>query len=293
MRELSVADIAPGSAPLDRLQRWMLRVVTNRDGLEAGLAASRDEGLWPDGADTLADVVPGNDRLTPEEQLHIYAYAYLARLQEALVAESPSLEALLGEERFAALLADYLHDHPSTSTSLDHLGRELAPWLDRRAACDDAPELAAAADMVRVEQGMDRAFDHAPAQPLPADAVASLPPDAWATVRLRFLPGLEVLALDHDVSEALRAARHEEAVPVPPRRPTRVAVYCRDFRRYRRAVDPMEGLLLDALLDGDTLGDALQGVATRPETDVAELLGAVGGWFRGWAEAGWLVAIDR
>lgn len=284
--------IRAGTAPLDRLQRWMLRVVTHRDGLEAGLEASRTEGLWPEGASVLSDIVPGNDRLTPEEQLHIYAYAYLARLQETLAAEVPAAEHLLCAERFAELAGDYLHDHPSSSTSLDHLGRHLAPWLEARAGADDEPWLSAAADVVRVEQGMDRAFDHPATPAVDGTALSNLPPSAWATARLRFVAGLDVLALAHDVGPAMDAAKAGRPAELPARRTSHMAVYCRDHRRYRLTVAPLAAALLQPLLEGATLGDALQDLALRPDVDLPELLGQVGPWFQQWAGAGWIAAVE-
>ncbi len=276
--------IRPGATPLDQLQRWMLRAVSHPGGLDAGLAATREEGLWPEGADTLADIVPGNARLSPEEQLHIYAYAWFERLREALAVENPAAEHLLGAERFAELARAYLHEHPSTSTSLDHLGRAFAPWLDEQG-------LGAVADIVRVEQGMDRAFDQRRTEAVDPEAL-ELPLDAWATARLRFLPGLQLLQLAHDVAPAMDAARADTEAPWPERRRTRVAVYCRDHRRYRMTVEALPAALLDPLLAGDTLGDALAAVAQRPEVDVEELLASVGGWFQQWARTGWIVGVE-
>jgi len=277
--------IAAGDTPLDELQRWMLRVVTHPDGLTTGLAAARDEGLWPAGADTLADIVPGNERLSPEDQLQIYAYAYQERLREVLASENPTVEHLLGADRFADLARAFLGAHPPHSFTLDHLGHHLAPWLDAH----DDPVLQAAADMVRVEQAMDKAFDASPQPPADPGALAALPMEAWATARLSFREGLVLLALQHDVMGAMTAAKRELPAEVPPRRPAWVAAYARDFRRFRMALEEHEHRLLARLVAGDTLGDGLQRVALQPTVDVQAMMGSVSGWFRRWMDAGWIV----
>jgi len=281
--------IAPGTDALSALQRWMLRVVTHPGGVDEGLAAARAEGLWPAGADELAQVVPGNDRLSPHEQLHIYAYAYQERIREVLASECPTVEHLLGQARFAALVRRYLGDHPPWSFTLDHVGDRLASWL----SAHDDPTLQAAADMVRVEQAMDRAFDAPPQASVDPAALAELPMASWAEATLQLRDGLQLLALDHDVMAAMTAAKHGVPAEVPTRRPAWVAAYCADFRRFRRTLDPHEYALARQLQAMRPLGEALQTVATRPDVELAELVPRVQGWFAGWMEAGWVVAVHR
>lgn len=279
--------IEPGRSPLDQLQRWMLRAVTHEDGLQAGLAAARAEGLWPEGARTLSDIVPGNDRLTPEEQLQIYAYAYFARLHDVLASELPATAHLLGDEAFASMLRAFLRDHPSATYTLDRVSEPLPAWLEAQGE----PLWAAAADIVRVERGMDSAFDAPPSGRADADALAALPPDAWATARLHFVPALRLLSLEHDVIPAMEAARQGMPADAPERRAAWVAVYRTNFRRRRSPLSRPQFLLLQALVDGACLGEALEALALGGEVALDELLPQIGGWFQQWVAEGWVAEI--
>lgn len=269
---------------LEALQRWMLQVVTHVNGLEAGLRETPSPG-----GTELTAIVPGNERLSAEDQLQIYAYAYQERLREVLASESPTVEHLLGAERFAELARHYLADHPPHSFTLDHLGADFAPWL----SAHDDPLLQAAADMVRVEQAMDRSFDAAPQARADPQSLATLPPEAWADARLVFRSGLELLALDHDVMDAMTAAKQGVTATPPPRHPTWVAAYTRDVRRFRMGLERHEHALATALQGGAPLGDALEQVATQPGVDLDQLLPAVRRWFQRWMEAGWIVEVAR
>ena len=62
------------SSDVRTLQQWMMQVVTHHDGLEAGLQAAENTGLWPGAPGSVETIVPGNDRLDSREQLQIYAF---------------------------------------------------------------------------------------------------------------------------------------------------------------------------------------------------------------------------
>lgn len=275
--------VGPGADALDQHLRWMLRVVTHEGGVDAGLEAAAAEGLLPGGSPAGGPVV-GDTRLDARDRLHIYAYAFFARIHDVMADELPATRHLLGPGRFEALLRAYLRDHPPGSFSLDRVGAALADWLDAH----DEPLLAAAADIVRVERAMDRAFDAPPSERLAPEALAT--PDL-AHRRLVLAPSLILLALRHDVIPAMDAARADREAAPPPERPTWVVVYRTGFRRRRRAVPRDAFRLLQALASGASLGEALERVGARDDVDTAALIGAVGGWFQQWTADGWIVAL--
>lgn len=124
------------------------------------------------------------------ERLRIYADAYRLRLLDVLGNDFPTTKAVLGEAAFAALGHDYLRAHPSRQPSVRHFGHAFADWLSTR---DDAA--APLSQLAHFEWAQGECFDAPDAPSLDVAAVASLPADAWPTLRLRLHPATRLLAL--------------------------------------------------------------------------------------------------
>ena len=116
-------------------------------------------------------------------ELGIYAFAYGARLRDALRADHPKLAAALGSARFDEVVDGYVAARPPSAWSLRELGAELGRHLDGAA---DAPPWAG--DLARLERARVEVFDAADAAPLGRDDLAALPPDALATLALAWVP---------------------------------------------------------------------------------------------------------
>ena len=265
----------------------MLRVVTHPDGVDAGVLAASAEGLLPDGAERLEDVVPGNDRLTAAEQLHIYAFAYFDRIIEVLAGELPAVQHLLGEDVFFEEMKRYLGEHPSSTWTLDRVGASMAEWLARRAdEVEDGARWRVAVDIARVERAMDAVWDEPFAGPVTYEALASFPHDRWPDARLRTIPALRLLSLQHPVTALMNAARDGEDTELPEPEPAWMCVYRDDAKRWRFPLDREQHCLLAALHRGHTLGAAIGEVAQLDGTDIGALMGSLGEWFREWMGSG-------
>src|SRR6185369_14542044 len=97
-----------------------------------------------------AAYVRPNSELTSFERLEIYNRQYWFRVIGAVSEDYPALQALLGDERFDALVLAYLQQRPSTSWTLRDLSRDLPQFLERH------PEFAGeehllAVDIARLE----------------------------------------------------------------------------------------------------------------------------------------------
>lgn len=285
--------IVPGRPGLDRLQRFMLRIVTHPDGVDAGTEAAIAEGLLPHGATTLSEVVPGNDKLSPTEQLHIYAFAYFDRVIDVLAAELPTVQHLFGEEPFRDAMRQFLTDHPSATWTLDRVGMPLASWFEDRAPQSSDPlRWQVAADMARVERAMDAVWDEPFAEPVSYEELAAIATDQWAQARLTPIPAFRLLALGHPVREVMNAATTGQAPTLPASRAAWMCVYRDDSRRWRFPLDQSQFVLLSALERGATLGGAITQVAALPGTDVGALLGSLGDWFREWMGSGLFAQVE-
>ncbi|MFT3897270.1 MAG: DNA-binding domain-containing protein [Thermomonas sp.] len=137
------------------------------------------------GDDAMSVRVRGADA---RHRLRIYTDAYRLRLVEILGNDFPATRDALGEDGFAACAERYLQAHPSTQPSVRHLGAAFADWLETQ---PDVPH--GLHELARFEWRQAAAFDAADAPALAIDDVATLPADAWPTLRLRLHPSARLL----------------------------------------------------------------------------------------------------
>src|SRR5271168_4888373 len=149
-----------------------------------------------------ASYVKPNSLLTSSERLEIYNRQYWFRVMGAVSEDFPALNAVVGSERFDALVLAYLRENPSTSFSLRNLGARLPAWLA------SYPKLAGlqhslAVDVARLEWAYIEAFDGASLPPLGWQDFAGLGKDSL----LRLQPHLQLLDLQYPVDEVVQAVR--------------------------------------------------------------------------------------
>jgi hypothetical protein len=179
-----------------RLNDWQL-------ALEAYLL--NPENLPPP---ALLGSLQGGATLTAEQGLAIYHNAYRARLQETLRGDFPALLALLGDEVFERLAADYLLANPSAHFSLRWLGARFPAFIEA------TEQLAAWAELAQLEWAFTLAFDAPPGAPLTLEQMASLPPAEWPELRVTCVPSVQRVTLASNSLALWRAVKDEEALPV-------------------------------------------------------------------------------
>jgi hypothetical protein len=98
------------------LQRRMAEDVRRPLTDDFGMRDTSDDGASV-GAIAASYISP-NDRLSSFERLEIYNRQYWFRLISAVSEDYPTINALLGHQRFDSLILAYLHENPSTSWTL-------------------------------------------------------------------------------------------------------------------------------------------------------------------------------
>lgn len=112
---------------LKNTQKWLQGVITDPDGIYKGAVNTPiDEKLWK-----VDSVVSPSKTLTSEERINIYHISYFARLIECFKAEYNGLLNALGEEMFHHFTWCFLQEHPSTSYTLNNLGKKFPEFLER------------------------------------------------------------------------------------------------------------------------------------------------------------------
>lgn len=285
-------------ADLRGLQRMMLHALTMPLTTDDDLAP-----VWRDGrpmAEVAAEFIKPNDRLTAFERLQIYSRGYWFRLIDCVYDDAPGLRALLGEERFSALVRGYLAKYPSRSFTLRNLTSRLAQFI-REEPRWTRPRTALAHAIARFEWAQTVAFDGEARPVLTAEDFAKTPP---MKLRLGLQPYLSLVAVDWPVDDYVLAVKKRDAlrseasnaidrapdatggrarkkVPRPKRAEAWIVVHRYNHRLYYKRVDAAAFRVLTALAAGRTLGRAIAAAGPRVKP------GQVREWFATWMELGW------
>jgi hypothetical protein len=271
---------------LGGLQRWMQSVIVHPGPVDEAVASPEAAALVP--PRRLAEVLLPSATLTPSERIGIYHGMYLLRMAEALESDYPALAHFLGDERWTALVREYVERHPSRSHTLNVLGRELPSFL---LEARELPRRAFCHDLARLELAVTEAFDAEEAPRLGEAELASVPPEAWDGARLVPSAALRLLELGWNVNEWLDSTkddRHEH--PRPRRRASRVVVFRQGYAVYRRELSRSAYRLLADLVAGQPVGEALAAALARRG---APGPAALTRWFQDWAADGAFTRIER
>jgi hypothetical protein len=285
------------AAPTDRatqlaaIQRWLQSVIMHPQGVTAGLEsdAARESIDLP--AASVAEVIAPSEALTSVERLAIYSRAYTARLLECLSAAYPTLAHAVGTETFEALAQGYLQAHPSHSYTLDKLGTHFADFLERTRPDRDArdPEDGTVGwpdfliDLARFDWAIGQVFDGPGAEhlaPWSAEDLSQISPERWPDLRLIPNPSLWVLNFRYPVNVFFSAVRAGESPRLPEPATTYLALVRRDFIVQRHELSQRQYDVLRALVDGHTLGQAIERAAA--EADLTRLTSELYDWFGYW-----------
>jgi hypothetical protein len=284
---------------LDVVQRWFHAVVSHPDGIEGGAASPEAQELIRLNRGELEAVVRRSRNLTAAERLSIYANAYYSRLLECIGANYPILKQSLGEEVFDSFAFEYLQRYPSRSYTLDHLGKRFAQFLAETRPDDDEevgwPDFLI--DLATFEWTIAKVFDGPGAEGLTLltpEALQAFPAERFAEARLVPVPCLRVLAFRFPVNAYYTAARRMEegeAIPIPEPGEEHVAVTRRDFIVRRYPLTPPQYALLDAILAGATVGEAIAAAAAVTDLDDEAFAAELRSWFRFWVAEGFFVSV--
>ena len=240
---------------LRKLQSLLYRLITAPSGVAEGVAAERELGSGGLGA-----IVLGDDRLSAEARVDIYANMYFYRLLDALKEDFPATLAVLGGDNFHNIVTGYLLEYPPTEPSLFYCGRHLAAWLRDHPIRDGAPFIA---DLAALERAVAEVFHGPDAVALEPDSLRAIAPADWPAMKLGIHPSAQILALDWRVSELLRAV--EERRPWKPAQPgaVKVLVWRRKARVFHRDLERAEADALEAASRGVTFAEICDLVAAN------------------------------
>jgi hypothetical protein len=263
------------------MQRWLQEVVVHPGEIDQALASPRARAALR-GTTVEAVILPSRS-LRPAERVAVYQGMYLLRMEEALQSDYPALKHLLGDERFSALVRDYVAAHPSVTYTLNRLGDHLPEFVGR---WKGAARPAFAHDLARLERAMAEVFDSEETVALTEAEIAAVPAESWEKARLTPVAAFRLLAFRHPVNAYFQSVRDEDHDhPALARKDTWLAIYRRDYSIWRHDLSrPAHDLLAD-LVAGKPLGKAIAASLTRGGRS-APTADQLFRWFREWTAGG-------
>jgi hypothetical protein len=236
------------------------------------------------------DALTGNDRLSPAEQLEIYREQFWLRHTGSLLEDFPGLSGVTGQRDWERLSEEYLASHPPSSYTLRDLGAQLPEYV---AGCGFLEHRELCWDMARLEWAYVEAFDARDSAALEPAKLAAIPAEKWPGARLVLDPAVRLLRVSYPVatlrSQLKRAG--DQRIEVPAKQPQCLVVHRRDGAVFYSEVSSSAFELLEALSEGQCLGEALATVMQRV-ADPAEVASNLQTWFRSWAAAGWFSSVE-
>lgn len=227
---------------LDQTQQLFWKLITAPKGVAAGL-----EALRPSERRTVASLIGENAHLAAVERLDIYADMYFYRIRDCLKEDFASVCTVLGEAAFHNLITDYLLVHPPSHFSLRYVGQHLPAFIRDDTFGTQWPYLA---DLAALEWAILEAFDAPEAQPLDAEALATVQPERWPDLRFTLTPSLQMLDGGWPVHEIWRQAQAGEQPVEPQPAETCLRVWRQNLRVFHRPIDAAERTALRAVKVG-------------------------------------------
>lgn len=263
-------------ADLEQLEGLLYRLITAVSGVGEGLAAER---YVPAGG--LGAIVLGDERLTAEARVEIYANMYFYRLLEALKEDFPATLAVLGDDNFHNLVTGYLVEYPPTEPSMYHLGRHLADFLRDHPMRENTPFVA---DLAALERATVEVFHAADARTLDAEAMRAIPAEQWGALDIGTHPAVQILPLEWRVADLLRAVEDRREWTPAAAGAVSAIVWRRDSRAFYRELEPVEVRALDAARRGATFAEVCELIAA--DSDQRDSVGEINRLLERWLRDG-------
>lgn len=217
--------------------------------------------------------MPAGLRAT-QRRFGLYRANVAAALVGALATRFPVSSAIVGEEFFRAMAAEFVRVHPPRSPVLLDYGAELPAFA---AAFEPAQDIVYLADLMRLEIARSEAFHAADAEPAGTEYLAALDPALLAQTRVSPHPAARLLACDHPV--ATIAAMH-----APGEIPRAIEPWCGEavlvtrprFAVLTQILAPGAFSFLSQLFGGSPIADAVEAaLAAAPDFDAGAGLAAL------------------
>ncbi|MBV8054445.1 MAG: putative DNA-binding domain-containing protein [Deltaproteobacteria bacterium] len=270
---------------LAELQSLLYRLITTPAGVEE--AAGHERALQAHGLET---VIAGNEGLSADDRLGIYANAYFYRLLDVFKEDFPCTYTVLGDVNFHNLITGYLIEYPPSEPSLLYAGRCLPHYLKTisgpaRAAAAHVPFLA---DLARLERACIEVFHGADAEALEHMSLRSLAPESWPMLRLRLHPAAQIFDIEWRIDVLMDAIKEGRQWEPPKRASATILVWRKQWLVHYRALEAGERAALKTAASSADFASICAALASELEAaaGVTELAAITNRMLTGWLHDG-------
>lgn len=241
-------------------------------------------GEFADDSTRIRDDIVDGGQISRDRRLHIYHYAYRARLVEVMQDVFERTWAYLGDAGFESVARAFIEAMPSTERTLNRFGEKFPAWLSARFPDDtDISEVALIDWMLRC------AFDGADAIPITMRDISSLTSEAWATVGFEFHPTTALAPITYNAAGIWEAL--EQGLPPPGAKKRDVATFVLVWRKELKphfvSIGSAEAEAIALLRNGESFASACHILDSRyPNENIVETTGYA---LRRWLDEGMLV----
>ncbi|MEZ4750037.1 MAG: DNA-binding domain-containing protein [Bdellovibrionota bacterium] len=227
--------------------------------------------------DEVHQYLKSTDGACAHRRLGVYRDMYRVRMSESLQMDYGLLLQVVGEEEFDRLSERYLEVYPSTSYTLNDLGRHFASYLGSQK--DLPPYLEAIA---RFEFALVRSFDATDPRPADWTELSTLPLEDLCERTLRPLPSFIGEKFSYRLDNLYEAYLQDKLEPgtLPDEGECAVLFFRENFRVYHMPVDDLSWELFQGLQHKRNFGEALDPVLPKAKDPTAQqnLLGTFQQW---------------
>lgn len=239
----------------------------NRRPEQASYAAAFSPALIDPARET-PPIVAGPNGKAAVKRYNVYRNNVTVSLTDALAAIYPAVQRITGVEFFRAMARSHIRQTPPRSPLLFEYGRDFPAFAEGYAYAQDMPWLA---DTARIERAWLDAYHAADAPPLPAEALAGVPPERLADLVFRPHPATGIVRSRYAAVTIFAANRDAQPVGMIN------AAVPEDALITRPALDVVvrrlpagAALFLEQLMAGAPLGAAATAAcAPHPDFDLA------------------------
>jgi Putative DNA-binding domain len=209
-------------------------------------------------------------RAGPTNAMTVYRNTTLHGTVEALRANYPVVAAIIGDQMFSGIAAEYSESCPPISPVLADYGRGFADWIEYQPWAADISYLP---DVARFERLHIEALFAADNEPLTTDMIATTGADDWTQVRLRLHPAARFGWATTPAMSIWLAHQRPAKRLIDPDWHAEGGLFVRPFGQVAaHPLKPAAHRFLFGIRLGETIGSsALATVALYPKADIGGL----------------------
>lgn len=228
---------------LKNTQKWVQGVITNPNGVIHGAENTVIDGeIWQ-----INDKILPSNFLTSQQRIGIYNHSYFARLVECFRAEYKGLLNALGAKLFEHLTWCFLQEYPSTSYTLNDLGKCFPNYLaaslseSLNGKSPDSWQLFII-DMAKFERKYTEVYNGFGHESISSNVVGDLE-------SIKLSPAVATLQLQFPISTCIGRFRENDTNTFPEPEPCNYVFSRQGYRVHVQLIDTKEWKALQKWMD--------------------------------------------